>query len=159
MSKELIEQLRELSANRKPYATGAHGQIIGMESYRIVANGFALECIDEAADRIEELEGANTLNRNALRLQKEKCDALQADNARLRDALEDSYMTNPCDTHSQQAAFDKAQSALCATHEQSLAEYRNKVIEAFVNEFSRHVGGDGEFWLHELQDFAMKEQP
>ena len=43
--------------------------------------------------------------------------------------------------------------------EQSLAEYRNKVIEAFVNEFSRHVGGDGEFWLHELQDFAMKEQP
>ena len=56
MSKELIEQLRELSANRKPYATGAHGQIIGMESYRIVANGFALECIDEAADRIEELE-------------------------------------------------------------------------------------------------------
>jgi len=56
MSKELIEQLRELSASRKPYATGAHGQIIGMESYRIVANGFALECIDEAADRIEDLE-------------------------------------------------------------------------------------------------------
>ena len=46
-----------------------------------------------------------------------------------------------------------------ATPAQSLAEYRNKVIEAFVNEFSRHVGGDGEFWLHELQDFAMKEQP
>ena len=45
-----------------------------------------------------------------------------------------------------------------STPEQSLAEYRNKVIEAFVNEFSRHVGGDGEFWLHELQDFAMKEQ-
>lgn len=56
MSKELIERLRELSAKRKPYATGAHGQMIGMESYRIVANGFALECIDEAADRIEELE-------------------------------------------------------------------------------------------------------
>ena len=50
-------------------------------------------------------------------------------------------------------------SALSSTPEQSLAEYRNKVIEAFVNEFSRHVGGDGEFWLHELQDFAMKEQP
>jgi len=48
---------------------------------------------------------------------------------------------------------------LATTTEQSLAEYRNKVIEAFVNEFSRHVGGDGEFWLHELQDFAMKEQP
>ena len=46
-----------------------------------------------------------------------------------------------------------------STPEHSLAEYRNKVIEAFVNEFSRHVGGDGEFWLHELQDFAIKEQP
>ena len=49
--------------------------------------------------------------------------------------------------------------ALASTPEQSITEYRNKVIEAFVNEFSRHVGGDGEFWLHELQDFAMKEQP
>lgn len=49
--------------------------------------------------------------------------------------------------------------ALASTPEQSIAEYRNKVIEAFVNEFSRHVGGDGEFWLHELQDFAMKERP
>lgn len=48
--------------------------------------------------------------------------------------------------------------ALASTPEQSITEYRNKVIEAFVNEFSRHVGGDGEFWLHELQDFAMKEQ-
>ena len=56
MTDGLKQRLRELSASRKPYATGAHGQIIGMESYRIVANGFALECIDEAADRIEELE-------------------------------------------------------------------------------------------------------
>lgn len=30
--------------------------MVGMESYRIVANGFALECVDEAADRIEQLE-------------------------------------------------------------------------------------------------------
>lgn len=51
----------------------------------------------------------------------------------------------------------KATELLASTPEQSLAEYRNKVIEAFVNEFSRHVGGDGEFWLHELQDFATKE--
>lgn len=55
--------------------------------------------------------------------------------------------------------YDEVITALITTPEQSLAEYRNKVIEAFVNEFSRHVGGDGEFWLHELQDFAMKEQP
>ena len=111
MSKELIEQLRELSANRKPYATGAHGQIIGMESYRIVANGFALECIDEAADRIEELE--RDLLNLVCRIHRDgghyiakygeakaiadadtvaaqnnaDLDALQADNARLREAL------------------------------------------------------------------------
>ena len=56
MTDGLKQRLRELSASRKPYPTGAHGQMVGMESYRIVANGFALECVDEAADRIEELE-------------------------------------------------------------------------------------------------------
>mgnify|MGYP000905601408 FL=1 len=58
MTDDLKQRLRELSASRKPYSTGAHGQMVGMESYRIVANGFALECIDEAADRIEQLEAA-----------------------------------------------------------------------------------------------------
>ena len=76
----------------------------------------------EAADRIEELERANQhlimalADAEALEIgTAERCDALQADNARLRDALEDSYMTNPCDTNSQQKAFDKAQSALATT--------------------------------------------
>lgn len=111
MSKELIEHLRELSASRKPYATGAHGQIIGMESYRIVANGFAFECIDEAADRIEELElliAADTgtegavanlqgrveelervveFQRKAWTADLAENDALQADNAELVAAL------------------------------------------------------------------------
>lgn len=54
----LIQALRQFRCN------GAHGQIIGMESYRIVANGFALECIDEAAERIEELE-ATLVSRDA----------------------------------------------------------------------------------------------
>lgn len=112
MSKELIEHLRELSASRKPHATGAHGQIIGMESYRIVANGFALECIDEAADRIEELElliAADTgtegavanlqgrveelervvkFQRKAWTADLAENNALQADIERLREALE-----------------------------------------------------------------------
>jgi hypothetical protein len=64
MTDDLKQRLRELSASRKPYPTGAHGQMVGMESYRIVANGFALECIDEAADRIEELE-ATLVSRDA----------------------------------------------------------------------------------------------
>lgn len=53
MSKELIERLRS--------GHYYHAQV------------------EQAADRIEELEGANTLNRNALRLQKEKIDALQVE--------------------------------------------------------------------------------
>ena len=94
-------------------------------------------------------------------------DQLSAQINRLRDAFQtfideheecqdaDEWMAELCSIE----ALHVAGEALATTPEQSLAEYRNKVIEAFVNEFSRHVGGDGEFWLHELQDFAMKEKP
>ena len=97
----------------------------------------------------------------------ERCDQLRAHINMLRDAFQtfideheecqdaDEWMAELCSIE----ALHVAGEALDTTPEQSLAEYRNKVIEAFVNEFSRHVGGDGEFWLHELQDFAMKEQP
>jgi hypothetical protein len=152
MSKELIERLRELSASRKPYATGAHGQIIGMESYRIVANGFALECIDEAADRIKELE--RDLLNLVCRIHRDgghyiakygeakaiadadtvaaqnnaDLDALQADNARLRAAFETLWLgTNPNEWDGK--AVELFEAALSPAPEQSLAEYRNKVIE------------------------------
>lgn len=88
------------------------------------------------------------------RLEEER-DQLRAQINVLREALEEIGDT-ACDEASHQYI---SLTALAYTPEQSLAEYRNKMIEAFVNEFSRHVGGDGEFWLHELQDFAMKEQP
>lgn len=29
-----------------------------------------------------------------------------------------------------------------------------QAIKGFIHAFKRHVGGDGEFWLHELEDFA-----
>ena len=29
-------------------------------------------------------------------------------------------------------------------------------IQDFIHQFKRHVGGDGEFWLHELEDFYDK---
>lgn len=29
-------------------------------------------------------------------------------------------------------------------------------IQDFIHKFKRHVGGDGEFWLHELEDFYDK---
>ena len=83
----------------------------------------------------------------------ERCDQLSAQINMLREALE--YCVTQV---GELATVPGIASALSSTPEQSLAEYRNKVIEAFVNEFSRHVGGDGEFWLHELKDFAMKEQ-
>ena len=97
----------------------------------------------------------------------ERCDQLRAHINMLRDAFQtfideheecqdaDEWMAELCSIE----ALHVAGEALDTIPEQSLFEYRNKVIEAFVNEFSRHVGGDGEFWLHELQDFAMKEQP
>ena len=91
----------------------------------------------------------------------EKCDKLRAQINSLREALE-KILSQESDNGSILSAGNCAEiayEALASIPEQSLAEYRNKVIEAFVNEFSRHVGGDGEFWLHELQDFDMKEQP
>ncbi len=141
MSKELIEQLRELSASRKPYATGAHGQIIGMESYRIVANGFALECIDEAADRIEELERERDAFYMDYRM---KCDEEAKDSALViieRDQLRAQInvlreaatpFTSPDvvdETSGTNPLMDALEKALSSTPEQSLAEYRNKVIE------------------------------
>ena len=100
-------------------------------------------CAD-AAERIEELE----------RFIKEQ-DALRAHINALRNAIK--FWMRAEGNYDLMKADKLFQEALAATPEQSLAAYRNKVIEAFVNEFSRHVGGDGEFWLHELQDFAMKE--
>jgi DNA repair exonuclease SbcCD ATPase subunit len=138
MSKELIERLRELSASRKPYATGAHGQIIGMESYRIVANGFALECIDEAADRIEELE-RKVASRDA-EVAKLKDDneylyvaAIERDQLRakinvLREALSSAESALD-ESRDYPVTYDEVITALITTPEQSLAEYRNKVIE------------------------------
>lgn len=189
MSKELIEQLRELSASRKPYATGAHGQIIGMESYRIVANGFALECIEEAADRIEELErdllnlvcrihrdgghyiakygeakaiadadtvaAQNNADLDALQADRDEwkaraefsyrqrdelnrlCEfnektmsALQADNARLRESTELLLIARQIGHYRDE--WDMLKEALAATPEQSLVEYRNKLIEQMI---------------------------
>jgi hypothetical protein len=148
MSKELIERLRELSAKRKPYATGAHGQVIGMESYRIVANGFALECIDEAADRIEELERERDAFYMDYRM---KCDEeakgsalviIERDQLRahinmLREAFQtfideheecqdaDEWMAELCSIE----ALHVAGEALATTPEQSLAAYQNKATD------------------------------
>lgn len=99
---------------------------------------------------IEEENAALRLQINMLR------DAFQTfidEHEECQDA--DEWMAELCSSEALHVAGEE----LATTPEQPLAEYRNKVIEAFVNEFSRHVGGDGEFWLHELQDFAMKEQP
>lgn len=93
-----------------------------------------------------------------------QCDQLRTELVKALAACKEKDATirraaNHLDSYGAKAQADRVREALITTPEQSLAEYRNKMIEAFVNEFSRHVGGDGEFWLHELQDFAMKEQP
>lgn len=148
MSKELIERLR---------ADAESTDDIGL-------------CAD-AAERIEELE-RKVASRDAevaklkddneyLYVAAIERDQLSEQVKMLRDELlwHKEHTYNPFEPDNQCNAHKRICEALAATPEQSIAEYRNKVIEAFVNEFSRHVGGDGEFWLHELQYFAMKEQP
>lgn len=181
MSKELIEQLRELSAKRKPYATGAHGQMIGMESYRIVANGFALECIDEAADRIEELE--RDLLNLVCRIHRDgghyiakygeakaiadadtvaaqnnaDLDALQADNARLRESTKLLLIARQIGHYRDE--WDMLKETLAATPEQSLAAYRNKVIEECAKRAEAYIYMSQNFNALADEIRAMKEQP
>lgn len=46
------------------------------------------------------------------------------------------------------------ESQLTAAYEQG----KRDAIPEFVHAFKRHVGGDGEFWLHELEDFAAAQE-
>jgi len=57
---ELCDGLLRLMAIRRLHpVTGAGGQMVGCESYRIVATGFALACLEEAAERIRSLRAEN----------------------------------------------------------------------------------------------------
>lgn len=38
-------------------------------------------------------------------------------------------------------------------HPAPIPEGWRSIIVNFIHQFKRHVGGDGEFWLHELEDF------
>lgn len=40
------------------------------------------------------------------------------------------------------------------TSPHNTVDIEQRVVEAFVMKFKRHVGGDGEFWLHELEGFC-----
>ena len=132
-----------------------------------------LNAIEEERDKlraeIAELEGKNYLNSNALRLQKEKNDQLRARVNVLLEALADTLYflerhSNRWDgingKHPNEVACT-ARYALSSTPEQSLAAYRNKVIEdcakqcAAPNEYGFHRTG------YESAEAirAMKEQP
>jgi len=139
-----------------------------------------LEELEAARAEIENVQLVSQLHYDANLSLRQQLAAEQAKNVGMRDLIAHAQVSSgvcccgePMDGHSSPMScghspvdmWDHAVEKLLhapsdtSTPEQSLAEYRNKVIEAFVNEFSRHVGGDGEFWLHELQDFAMKEKP
>ena len=124
-----------------------------MQQHALI-KGFQAGAASRDAEVAMWIERVNSWTRDCDRLADER-DKLRAQINVLRESLEEIEDT-ACDEASHKYI---ALTALAYTPDQSLAEYRNKVIEAFVNEFSRHVGGDGEFWLHELQDFAMKDQP
>jgi hypothetical protein len=51
----LPTRLRELHAAKKPYGS-THGQMVGCESYRLIASGNAFEWLIEAAEYIEKSE-------------------------------------------------------------------------------------------------------
>jgi hypothetical protein len=50
--------------------------------------------------------------------------------------------------------WEEIKTAFNLTPSAELLETRDRnLIAEFVYKFKRHVGGDGEFWLHELEDF------
>lgn len=112
MSKQLIERLRGFKDTPRTADNLCH----------------------EAADRIEELERANQhlimalADAEALEIgTAERCDALQADNARLRESTKLLLIARQIGHYRDE--WDMLKEALAATPEQSLAAYRNKVIE------------------------------
>lgn len=140
MSKKLIEQLHPVG-----FATQAK-RIEGLER----ANQHLIMALADA----EALEIGTA----------ERCDALQADNARLRESTELLLIARQIGHYRDE--WDMLKEALAATPEQSLAEYRNKVIEdcavkadALANcEENTDGYRNGAAWCAEAIR-AMKEKP
>ncbi len=96
--------------------------------------------------------------------------AAQAKNERLREALNtgaeklfshcDNYgpehLWEPDICHTSTIAYSNKQALPTTSPSDALREYDSKLVDEFIHKFKRHVGGDGEFWLHELEDFADK---
>lgn len=72
----------------------------------------------------------------------------QAREARLLEILQ-----RVSDAHGYTGKSDVADALALPHDDTALREYRDAAISKFVGEFKRHVGGDGEFWLHELEYF------
>ena len=52
-------------------------------------------------------------------------------------------------------AIEKTDKALASTPASAYAELRKEILEDFIGKFKRHVGGGGEFWLHELEQYML----
>ncbi len=90
----------------------------------------------------------------------ERCDQLRAQINVLRDAL--AAMLERFEIHSD-SCIKQASTAIASTTEQSLAEYRNKVIEECAAKCKdKHVNGN---WMYDYREeceaaiLDMKEQP
>ena len=53
---ELIRELEAIRRSAKPYPSGAHGQTLGQETWRITLSGNSLQSITDAADKLIERE-------------------------------------------------------------------------------------------------------
>ena len=128
--------------------------------------------LNDWLDRIEELERERDTFYMDYRMKcdeqtKSLCverDALQADNARLRDALE-AVRDQRIEGYVFPAVVDlnawhsKVINALAATPEQSLAAYRNKVIEECAKRAEAYAYMSQNFNALAEELRAMKEQP
>ena len=55
-TKELIGELDAIRGSAKPYPSGAQGQTIGQETWRITLSGNSLQSVTDAADKLIEFE-------------------------------------------------------------------------------------------------------
>ena len=124
MSKELLENIISYMAYER-------GHSAGEEEVEAIKKGMMYD-FKPLFDRIEELERERDLHKAKFDAINKDFDALKANNARLREALEQiangpwpSDIEGPED----QCRFDRAitQQALAATPKQSLARLRNQV--------------------------------
>ena len=135
----------------------------------LLSNSVASPDLDKVQDAIADLVAENERLSKLLRIEKIASDncshkeeanklrtalaAAEARETKLRDELEKIACLGNGNMHGNSTGNCMAIDALAQPRDDSaLREMIATAIDEFVYLFKRHVGGDGEFWLHELED-------